>query len=60
LSNKYQLKAILITEDGENFLCIREFYVNDLMSGQLLDGKYYQGRNFHLIQEEMNNGQKKT
>lgn len=45
---KHQLKAILITEDGENFLCIRQFYVNDLRTGQLIDGKIYQGRKFKL------------
>jgi hypothetical protein len=52
MANKYQLKAILITEDGENFLCIRQFYLNDLYTGKLLDGKHYQGRRFKLIPEE--------
>jgi hypothetical protein len=48
---KQQLKAIFITEDGENFLCIRQFYVNDLRTGNLLDGKLYQGRRFKEIPE---------
>jgi len=53
---KHQLKGIFITEDGENFLCIRQLYVNDLRTGNLLDGKIYQGRNFKLVKEEKNHG----
>ncbi len=52
MQEKHQLKAIFITEDGENFLCIRQLYVNDLRTGKLLDGKLYQGRNFKLVKEE--------
>lgn len=52
MTNKYQLKATFITEDGENFLCIRQFYCNDLCTGDLLDGKQYQGRRFKLISNE--------
>ena len=52
MPDKYQLKATFITEDGENFLCIRQFYCNDLRTGNLLDGKQYQGRRFKLIPEE--------
>ena len=48
---KYQLKAILVTEDGENFLCIRQLYVNDLCTGQLIEGKIYQGKKFKLMEE---------
>jgi len=44
MSIKHQLKAILVTEDGVNFLLLRELYVNDLRTGRLLDGKHYQGR----------------
>jgi len=51
MSIKHQLKAILVTEDGVNFLLLRELYVNDLRTGKLLDGKHYQGRTF-VIQEE--------
>jgi len=51
MSIKHQLKAILVTEDGVNFLLLRELYVNDLRTGKLLDGKYYQGRTF-ILQEE--------
>ena len=52
MSIKHQVKAILVTEDGEHFLCLRELYVNDLKTGNLLDGKTYQGRTFKLIKEE--------
>ena len=52
MSIKHQLKAILVTEDGVNFLLLRELYVNDLRTGQLLDGKHYQGRTLRLIKEE--------
>ena len=52
MSIKHQVKAILVTEDGENFLLLRELYCNDLRTGQLLDGKHYQGRTLRLIKEE--------
>lgn len=52
MANKYQLKAVFITEDEENFLCIRQLYLNDLCTGTLIDGKRYQGRRFKLIPEE--------
>lgn len=48
---KHQTKLVLITEDGETFLCIRQLYVNDLRTGKLLDGKLYQGRKFKLMGE---------
>lgn len=46
------MKAILVTQDGETFLVLREFYTNDLSTGRLLDGKYYQGRTLKLVKEE--------
>ncbi len=52
MSIKHQVKAILVTEDGENFLLLRELYCNDLRTGQLLDGKHYQGRTLRLVKEE--------
>jgi len=52
MSIKHQLKAILVTEDGVNFLLLRELYVNDLRTGKLLDGKHYQGRTLRLVKEE--------
>ena len=52
MPSRHQLKAIFVTEDGENFLCLRQFYVNDLRTGQLLDGKLYQGCKFRLQKEE--------
>jgi hypothetical protein len=51
MDTKHQAKLILITEDGVTFLCIRQLYANDLRTGQLLDGKIYQGRKFKLIGE---------
>ena len=52
MSIKRQVKAILVTEDGEHFLLLRELYVNDLKTGKLLEGKTYQGRTLKLIKEE--------
>ena len=52
MSIKHQMKAILVTEDGTNFLVLRELYVNDLRTGKLLDGKHYQGRTLRLVKEE--------
>ena len=52
MSIKHQVKAILVTEDGENFLLLRELYCNDLRTGKLLDGKHYQGRTLRLVKEE--------
>jgi len=52
MTTKHQMKAILVTEDGVNFLVLRELYVNDLRTGKLLDGKHYQGRTFRLVKEE--------
>ncbi len=46
------MKAILVTQDGETFLVLREFYTNDLSTGKLLDGKYYQGRTLKLVKEK--------
>ena len=52
MSIKHQMKAILVTEDGANFLVLRELYVKDLRTGKLLDGKHYQGRTLSLVKEE--------
>ena len=52
MSIRRQMKLMLVTQDNENFLCIREFYVNDLQTGKLLEGKNYQGRTFKLVKEE--------
>lgn len=60
MQEKHQLKGIFVTQDGENFLCIRQLYVNDLRTGKLLDGKIYQGRNFRLVKEEESNEQQEN
>ena len=54
---KLNFKGLFITEDGENFLCIRQFYVSDLETGRMVDGKVYQGRKFKLIGENKNGRQ---
>ena len=51
MNTKLKLKGIFITEDGENFLCVRQIYLNELRTGQLLDEKIYQGRRFKLLEE---------
>lgn len=48
-TQKLNFKGLFITEDGETFLCIRQFYVSDLETGQMVDGKVYQGKKFKLI-----------
>jgi len=55
MNTKHKLKGIFITEDGENFLCVRQIYVNELRTGQLLDEKLYQGRRFKLMEETNDN-----
>ena len=52
MSIRRQMKVMLVTQDNENFLCIREFYCNDLQTGTLLDGKNYQGKTFKLVKDE--------
>jgi hypothetical protein len=51
VNKKHKLKAVLITEDGRSFLCVRQIYANDLRTGQFLDEKLYQGRRFNLVEE---------
>ena len=50
-TKKHQAKLVLITEDGINFLCIRQLYVSDLHSGNFIDGKIYQGKHFKLMEK---------
>jgi len=45
-----QFKGIFITDNGKDFICIRELYCMTLSDGQLIDGKTYQGMHF-LLQE---------
>ncbi len=47
-----KLKVLLISEDGETFLCLRQYYANSIRTGQFLDDVNIQGRKFKLIQEE--------
>jgi hypothetical protein len=48
-----KLKALLITEDGENWLCIRQYYVTDLRTNAFLDA-FFQGARFKIIKENTN------
>ena len=53
-TQKLNFKGLFITEDGETFLCIRQFYVSDLETGEMLNGKHFQGRKFKLVGETKN------
>jgi hypothetical protein len=35
-----KLKCILLTEDGEKWLCIRQFYATDLITNEFLDVQF--------------------
>jgi hypothetical protein len=48
-----KLKAILITEDGENWLCVRQYYATDLRTNAFLDA-FFQGARFKIIKENTN------
>ena len=48
-----KLKALLITEDGEDWLCIRQYYLTDLRANSFLD-VFMQGKKFKLIEENSN------
>ena len=48
-----RLKGAFISEDGESFLCIRQYYLNDLTTGNLIDGRTLQGRKFRLMPKEI-------
>ncbi len=50
-TQKLNFKGLFITEDGETFLCIRQFYVSNLETGEMLNGKHFQGKKFKLIGE---------
>lgn len=47
-----KLKVLLISEDRETFLCLRQYYANSIRTGQFLDDTNLQGRKFKLIQED--------
>ena len=49
-----QVKGILVSTDGINFLCTRELYTMILSTGELIDGKTYQGKTFILKKEVEN------
>ncbi len=47
-----QVKCILVSSDGVNFLVTRELYSMVLSTGNLIDGKTFQGRKFTLQKTE--------
>jgi len=49
-----KLKALLISKDGINWLCVRQFYVSDLKTNEFLSNIYYQGESFKLVVKEDN------
>jgi hypothetical protein len=50
---KLNFKGLFISEDGgETFLCIRQFFVSDLETGEMLNGKHFQGKKFKMIKGE--------
>ena len=57
-----KLKCVLLSEDGENWLVIRQFYASDLATNEFLD-EQFQGMKLKIIDklEEKNdkpNGRK--
>jgi hypothetical protein len=48
-----KLKTLLITEDGENWLCVRQYYATDFRTNAFLD-VFFQGAKFKLIKEHSN------
>jgi len=49
---KFTAKVLLFTEDGENFLVINQFYLQDLIRGCKVDGAPLQGMRFRLIEDK--------
>jgi len=49
---KFTAKVLLYTEDGINFMCINQFYIQDLIGGHKVDGAPLQGKRFRLVEEE--------
>jgi hypothetical protein len=48
-----KLKALLITEDGgETWLCVRQYYLTDLVSGNFMD-LTVQGQRFKTIKKKL-------
>lgn len=48
---KFTAKVLLYTDDGINFMCINQFYIQDLMKGCKVDGAPLQGKRFRLVEE---------
>jgi len=46
-----KLKCVLLTEDGENWLCIRQFYATDLITNAFVEQEF-QGMHLKTIDEK--------
>ena len=48
---KFTAKILLYTEDGRDFLCINQFFIQDLESNHKVNGSPLQGKKFRIIEE---------
>jgi len=49
---KFTAKLLLYTDDGRNFVCVNQFYIQDLEKACNVDGAPLQGKRFRLVEEE--------
>jgi hypothetical protein len=53
---KLKLKCLLLTEDGKNWICIRQYYATDLKTNEFLE-QSFQGMRLKTVDEmEEKNG----
>ncbi|NIM58988.1 MAG: hypothetical protein GTO16_08615 [Candidatus Aminicenantes bacterium] len=48
---KFTAKVLLYTDDGINFVCVNQFYIQNLEEGCMVDGAPLQGKRFRLVKE---------
>lgn len=51
---KFTAKLLLFTEDGKSFICVNQYYIQDLERDQKVDGSPLQGKRFRLIEDKAN------
>ena len=56
---KFTAKLLLYTDDGRNFVCVNQFYIQDLERGRNVDGAPLQGKRFRLMEEEKDDEREK-
>lgn len=49
---KFTAKLLLFTEDGKNFICVNQYYIQNLERDEKVDGSPLQGKRFRLIEEK--------